>query len=385
MNFIKIVAVVVAGHLILLAGFFLRSVVGGDEQTQIATAGANSLDIWSSQSGNAGDSVVDASTPVFDSRSNNLIGYNAGDQVAQVTPTGERPRYTPRRPEGSSSKPASSSTQIDDSVLQPINTGYVDKRLAPTTPPPPSIQYTVQAGDSLWAIAKRFKTTTAAISASNPGLKASALPVGKVLTIMKTDSSSSVSSSEAAPKRATTQVDTSVYVVKKGDSLSLIASKQNVTLAELRSANNLKGDVIGIGQKLVIPNTSKQSRLAQQQPRGISVVMEPGDTIGKIAARYKVNVGELIAYNNISNPKRIPIGKVIMIPSSGNPVSSQPKPVQSRAPEPVRSTLPEPEPIPEPVIEEDTSSDSIDDLFNDFGDDDFGDDMIEQPVVPIEE
>ncbi|MGB5998180.1 MAG: N-acetylmuramoyl-L-alanine amidase [Marinomonas sp.] len=43
------------------------------------------------------------------------------------------------------------------------------------------------------------------------------------------------------------------YTVAKGDTLSQIARRNNVSLSALRSANSLKNDVIWIGQKLLIP------------------------------------------------------------------------------------------------------------------------------------
>ena len=43
-----------------------------------------------------------------------------------------------------------------------------------------------------------------------------------------------------------------VYIVKPGDSLSVIASKYNVTVDSLKQANNLKTDLIKLGQKLII-------------------------------------------------------------------------------------------------------------------------------------
>ncbi|MGP0172241.1 N-acetylmuramoyl-L-alanine amidase [Pseudomonas sp. NCHU5208] len=46
------------------------------------------------------------------------------------------------------------------------------------------------------------------------------------------------------------------YVVARGDSLALIAQRYQVSLAALRSANKLNGDVIKIGQTLQIPATS---------------------------------------------------------------------------------------------------------------------------------
>ena len=44
-----------------------------------------------------------------------------------------------------------------------------------------------------------------------------------------------------------------VYTVSKGDTLSEIARRNQVSLPVLRQANNLNNDVIWIGQKLVIP------------------------------------------------------------------------------------------------------------------------------------
>lgn len=43
------------------------------------------------------------------------------------------------------------------------------------------------------------------------------------------------------------------YVVSRGDTLSAIAARHNVTLAQLRSANNLRGDVVRVGDRLTIP------------------------------------------------------------------------------------------------------------------------------------
>jgi nucleoid-associated protein YgaU len=42
------------------------------------------------------------------------------------------------------------------------------------------------------------------------------------------------------------------YTVKPGDSLSVIASKYNVSVDSLKQANNLKTDLIKLGQKLII-------------------------------------------------------------------------------------------------------------------------------------
>ena len=51
-------------------------------------------------------------------------------------------------------------------------------------------------------------------------------------------------------------VASSLYVVKSGDSLSKIAKQRGVSVAQLQAANNISGNVIRIGQRLTIPNSS---------------------------------------------------------------------------------------------------------------------------------
>ena len=50
------------------------------------------------------------------------------------------------------------------------------------------------------------------------------------------------------------------YVVQKGDTLSEIADKFNVSIQELSKYNNFKTQMIYIGQKLLIPLKSKKNK-----------------------------------------------------------------------------------------------------------------------------
>ncbi len=58
---------------------------------------------------------------------------------------------------------------------------------------------------------------------------------------------------EAIAKSGSRGGTAGTYVVKKGDSLSLIASAVGVKVSRLKAVNGLKSDTIRIGQKLVIP------------------------------------------------------------------------------------------------------------------------------------
>ncbi len=87
------------------------------------------------------------------------------------------------------------------------------------------VEYTVQKGDSLWLIARRFGTTTKMIRALN-NLNTSVLRVGQVLKI--------------SPGRMVMKLDsTQTHLVREGDSPYLIAKKYEIDLSEFLKINNL--------------------------------------------------------------------------------------------------------------------------------------------------
>lgn len=63
----------------------------------------------------------------------------------------------------------------------------------------------------------------------------------------------------------------SVHVVRKGDTLSGLAVRYGVTVGDLKRANNLKSDLIRIGQALTIPAAGRGSAQVRELMRGISI------------------------------------------------------------------------------------------------------------------
>jgi N-acetylmuramoyl-L-alanine amidase len=97
------------------------------------------------------------------------------------------------------------------------------------------------------------------------------------------------------------------YRVKRGDSLSVIAQRYNVSLAELKSVNSISSNTIHVGQELTIPGVG----VAVQEEHTI----RRGETLSEIAQRYQVSLGSLRQVNNI-NHDRIMVGQVLKIPAS---------------------------------------------------------------------
>ena len=70
----------------------------------------------------------------------------------------------------------------------------------------------------------------------------------------KSNNSLSIGEKLIIPGKSTGEnVSTTIYIVKSGDNLYSIARRYNVTVNEIKSLNNLSSNLLSIGQKLSIP------------------------------------------------------------------------------------------------------------------------------------
>ncbi|WP_042374136.1 C40 family peptidase [Neobacillus jeddahensis] len=113
-------------------------------------------------------------------------------------------------------------------------------------------KYTVVAGDSLSVIAKRLGTTVEALRSTN-NLTSDIIRVGQVLTI-PASANTETQTASTSPTIQEQSKTTSSYSVVSGDSLSVIAKKNNISVDQLKQANQLTSDIIRVGQLLIIPN-----------------------------------------------------------------------------------------------------------------------------------
>lgn len=115
----------------------------------------------------------------------------------------------------------------------------------PTTSTPPSgpTTYTVQRGDWIYAIARKFGISVAALLAANPGLNANFVFPGQVLTIPG-----------STTPTGTTPPSGNTYTVQPGDTLFSIAVRFKTTIYALQIKNNLANpNFIYPGQVLTLP------------------------------------------------------------------------------------------------------------------------------------
>lgn len=99
-----------------------------------------------------------------------------------------------------------------------------------------------------------------------------------------------------------------VHVVQPAETLYRIASQYGVTVSAIAAANHIANpNLIYPGQALVIPATTPS-------PSAVRYTVQAGDTLYKIAAKYGVTVSAIVAANTIANPNLIYPGQVLIIP-----------------------------------------------------------------------
>ncbi len=102
-----------------------------------------------------------------------------------------------------------------------------------------------------------------------------------------------------------------LYVIEKGDGLSTIAAKFNIKTNELRSLNNLeKESMIRIGKKLIIPHNQKKVDAITRA----EYIVEKGDTLSSIAKDFNLTSQEIIKYNRLKIKAKIRLGQKVHLP-----------------------------------------------------------------------
>jgi murein DD-endopeptidase MepM/ murein hydrolase activator NlpD len=111
------------------------------------------------------------------------------------------------------------------------------------------------------------------------------------------------------------------YTVQKGDTISTVAQKFNISIETIKWSNNLSSDSLAIGDKLEILPVS-----------GIAHKVTSGDTVYTIAKKYDTEAQKIVdfPFNEFANPETFSLiaGQILIVPDGVKP--SEPRPVQRR-------------------------------------------------------
>ncbi len=284
------------------------------------------------------------------------VGYQQPSQPEQLDSafnsglgtTTSRPGLTsPTRPVGSTRTPA------DTGMLTPVLNPIQDELSVPTI----QSEYTIKSGDNLTSIARREGVTLNELLKANGLTRSSTIFIGQKLVIPAGSAPIETNAPAAEVSRAGQQV-----VVASGDTLGKIAARAGTSVKILKALNGLRSDTIFIGQKLSLPEGSSTPINLPSLPVSTTTttvtsgqgtyVVKSGDTPSGIARKFGVTTSALMAANGISDPRKMNVGKSLVIPQGGTAPVSQPvtttnQPMQLRSGSvttPVEPVISEPTP-----------------------------------------
>jgi len=206
----------------------------------------------------------------------------------------------------------------------------------------PKIYYTVRRNDTLSTVAKKLGVSVDELKAANR-LKSNVLRVGQELVIERGAAPSFLRAIDSAdaelprmvkqdpsyvpppipPLARHTQANVEWHRVRSGETLWAIAKKYGVNIEKLADYNDLGTRTrLRKGQRIAIPprnseNDAQAATLAANDARGdverITYVVSAGDTLGNIAAKFRVEVNQLLKWNRLKSANLIKVGQKLVM------------------------------------------------------------------------
>ncbi|WP_395075255.1 LysM peptidoglycan-binding domain-containing protein [Flavobacterium sp.] len=172
-----------------------------------------------------------------------------------------------------------------------------------------SKEYTVQAGDNLFSIARENKINVTDLKRwNNLAEEANNVYTGDVLKVSGDSSAKLETVIVSKPK-------TIYYTVQKGDNLSEIATKNNVSMSDLKDWNNLKDSNVRLGEKLKIETTSnavaeKSKKESSNTEKTKTYTVKRGDSLFSISLKHNTTVSQIKKLNGGKLEKLLPGMKI---------------------------------------------------------------------------
>jgi len=170
--------------------------------------------------------------------------------------------------------------------------------------------YTVRRGDTMWDIAKAFGTSVDALRQTNYIERGSRIYVGQKLKIptsaYRTPSTGKSSPVYSAAEQPSAGRSATKHTVRAGDTIWDIARKYGTTTARIRHLNGLgRSGRIFPGQVLTVTDGRSGDYVIHK--------VRSGDTLHRIAQKYRTNVSHIISANDIDDPDELRVGTSLRI------------------------------------------------------------------------
>jgi membrane-bound lytic murein transglycosylase D len=160
------------------------------------------------------------------------------------------------------------------------------------------VYHKVRKGETLSVIARKYRTSVQNIIQANNIRKKNFIQYGQKIKIPVAGGKAPKSLARGAPA-----LHNGKYVVRKGDSLWLVARNFNTTTKELCRLNNLSSTRLHVGQELKITKEKSQEMY----------YVKNGDNPSQIARKHNMSLSHLLRINNLSINCSIHPGQVLVV------------------------------------------------------------------------
>jgi membrane-bound lytic murein transglycosylase D len=299
---------------------------------------------------NKKDEVVTKTPPIKEK-------YEETEKPVAIPKTEDKPVITSKIEDKKTNEAKTDALKIDDALFEPKNSNPVV-----TTPPAPTkapetktssiktvaTKHIVKQGETLFSIAKRYGLSVDEIRKMNAMNATATIKVNQLLTV---GSSTIVTKEEVVTKpvpsakrpRADEPIGeeelakptppvvkepvsppsnkVSTHTVASGETLFSISKKYGISVSQLQSWNDLSGNGIVLGQKLIVSKSggavvTSKSADTQKASNSIGITkyhtVANGETLYSISRKYDSNVNDIKKWNNISD-NNIMVGSKIIV------------------------------------------------------------------------
>lgn len=160
-------------------------------------------------------------------------------------------------------------------------------------------EHKVQPGESLWSIANQYGTSIDQLKSLNQLSSNLIFPYQTLKVSSEVTQLNRPNASTNVSHPQSTTATGNIHIVQSGESLSIIAAKYNTTVAQIMKLNNLSGYLIFPNQKLKVSaagNTTSTSSVNAKVH-----IVQHGEYLAKIANQYGVTVQSIKQWNNLSS------------------------------------------------------------------------------------
>ena len=208
------------------------------------------------------------------------------------------------------------SLTVGQSDGRTVSAGYTPSKTTATSTST-SGTYTVQAGDTLYSIARRSGMSLNTLLSINGLSQSSVIRPGQTLSV--SGNASQATATQVSYQSAGSTSGNGTYTVKAGDTLYRIAYNHGISLTTLLSINGLsETSTIRPGQQLVVSGSAKATTSTTKATTvsystGASThTVQAGDTLFRIAKNNGLTLSELRALNGLTS-NTIRVGQVLKV------------------------------------------------------------------------